>query len=214
VQVIFNAVGVKPPSQEERSERRHAVRETLGLSNGESVLLFCAHNFYLKGLEPALRAFARLREGTPDARMLVIGSSMPNTFADLAKELGSDSSVMFLGPTSHMRDAYCSADVLVHPTYYDACSRVVLESLCVGLPVVTTAFNGAAEAVSVGKNGIVVEEPDDIDTLAGAIKKCLDPNFRKEAENLAPKSAETLDIGRHVEKLIKIYEQIAAEKKE
>ena len=44
-----------------------------------------------------------------------------------------------------MRNAYFAADFLVHPTFYDPCSLVVLEALACGLPVITTRANGASE---------------------------------------------------------------------
>ena len=37
-----------------------------------------------------------------------------------------------------MRDAYFAADFLVHPTFYDPCSLVVLKALACGLPIITT----------------------------------------------------------------------------
>ena len=66
-------------------------------------------------------------------------------FARLAKDLGLSDRVRFVGYCPDVRDAYFASDFLVHPTFYDPCSNVVLEALACGLPVITTRDNGAAE---------------------------------------------------------------------
>ena len=48
------------------------------------------------------------------------------------------------GPLPEMRNAYFAADYLVHPTFYDPCSLVVLEALACGLPVITPSIMGPA----------------------------------------------------------------------
>ena len=59
------------------------------------------------------------------------------------------------------------------PTWYDPCSRVVLEALSVGLPVVTTHFNGAAEVMEADQHGEIVGSPDDVMALSRAIADVL-----------------------------------------
>ncbi|MCI0339578.1 MAG: glycosyltransferase family 4 protein [Planctomycetales bacterium] len=52
---------------------REETRRARGAGPGEPLLLFAGHDFRLKGLEPALRALARL----PAARLLVAGRERP-----------------------------------------------------------------------------------------------------------------------------------------
>ena len=47
----------------------------------------------------------------------------------------------------------------MQPTYYDPCSLVVLEALACGLPVITTAQNGASELLTDGVDGYVLTAP-------------------------------------------------------
>ena len=63
----------------------------------------------------------------------------------LAHRLGVADRVRFAGYCSDMRNAYFAADFLVHPTFYDPCSHVVLEAMACGLPVITSRYNGASE---------------------------------------------------------------------
>ena len=61
---------------------------------------------------------------------------------------------------------------LVHPTYYDACSLVVLESLASGTPVITTSANGASMFIESGKNGYVIPAAD-VKALVNAVNEMI-----------------------------------------
>jgi len=74
--------------------------------------------------------------------------------------------------------------VVAHPTWYDPCSRVVLEALAVGLPAVTTRYNGAAEVMEVGRHGTVIDEPQDVAALAQALRTTLAPEVRAACREL------------------------------
>ena len=62
---------------------------------------------------------------------------------------------------------YCSADVLINPTYADTFPTVNLESLACGTPVITYNTGGSPEAVD-ARTGIVVPQGD-VRALADAI---------------------------------------------
>jgi UDP-glucose:(heptosyl)LPS alpha-1,3-glucosyltransferase len=76
------------------------------------------------------------------------------------------------------RPLYAAADVLVHPTWYDPCSTACLEALAMGLPVLTTALNGASELMG-SRGGIVLEDPGNAESLAIAIRVLADPDLRR-----------------------------------
>ena len=50
-------------------------------------------------------------------------------------------------------NCYFVSDFLVHPTFYDPCSHVVLEAMTCGLPVITTRYNGASELLHPPREG-------------------------------------------------------------
>ena len=100
-------------------------------------------NYRLKGLDPLLRGVARMRE-TPEFaerakafRLVVVGNPKFGAYEKLAARLGIAEQVRFVGHCREMRNAYFASDFLVHPTFYDPCSLVVLEALACGLPVIT-----------------------------------------------------------------------------
>jgi UDP-glucose:(heptosyl)LPS alpha-1,3-glucosyltransferase len=53
------------------------------------------------------------------------------------------------------------ADAFVLPTFYEAWGMVIIEAMASGLPVLTSRNAGAAEAVKVGFNGWLLDDPAD-----------------------------------------------------
>ncbi|MBM4307643.1 MAG: glycosyltransferase, partial [Deltaproteobacteria bacterium] len=108
----------------------------------------------------------------------------------LAAKLGLSDKVIFAGSTDEPEKYYGAADLLVHPTFYDACSLTVLEALASGVPVITTASNGASGMITHGEDGWVISDPTDGNDLKKAIQYFFNGNFRKEASEKAREKAE------------------------
>jgi UDP-glucose:(heptosyl)LPS alpha-1,3-glucosyltransferase len=144
--------------------------------------------------------------------LAVAGRDSPAPYSRLARRLRVDDRVRFLGTRDDIRSLYAAADLLAHPTWYDPCSRVVLEALSCGLPVVTTRFNGAADVIEEGKHGVVIDSPRDAAALASAISRCLEPELREACAAGAPQMRDHLSMARHARELKSLYEEAAAAK--
>ena len=141
---------------------RCAFRNRMGLEPGHLVGLFAGHNFALKGLEPLLEALAtaaaRIPRASPSTFWFAAAAIRLPTAA-WPSRLGLGETVHFLGFYPDVQDCYWSSDFFVQPTYYDPCSLVVLEALACGLPVITTANNGASEMMENGREGFILSKP-------------------------------------------------------
>jgi len=203
IRVVFNGVDFTPLPPHEAAATRAALRARLGLDERTPVLLFVAHNFALKGLRELLSALPRV-PGT----LVVAGRDRPRRYAARAARLGVAQRVRFVGVETPVRDWYAAADVLAHPTWYDPCSRVVLEALSAGLPVVTTRYNGAAEVVQPTGCGRVVAEPADTPALAAALHEALTPEVRRTCAAAAPELRQSLSMARHARELLALYQDL------
>jgi glycosyltransferase involved in cell wall biosynthesis len=78
------------------------------------------------------------------------------------------------------------ARVVVLPSFFDEFSRALVETLCMGRPVITTDKVGTASLVTTHECGVVVA-PGDADALASAIDSALDPgaSYLANAEKVA-----------------------------
>ena len=203
VRVVFN--GVESDALQVGS--RPALRSELGLEPSRPVVLFVAHNFKLKGLRELLHATAA---GPSDWIVVVAGRGSSRPYERLARRLGIEHRVRFAGTSTPVAFWYAAADVLAHPTWYDPCSRVVLEALSFGLPVVTTRYNGAAEVMEPGRHGVVLDEPDDISGLAAGIETCLQHAVRTVCQADAPRMTKRLSMARHARELKALYDDVLA----
>lgn len=211
VRVIFNGVQISAASPEQRATERRDIRDRYHVPDDALLLLCVAHNFKLKGVGPLLQSISRLAsEGVREMRVLVVGRDDPGPMAELARKLKVADQVTFVGPTERVAAFYHAADVCVHATYYDPCSRVVLEALSRGVPCITTALNGASEVMVDGVHGFVIPKPDEIQLLADRIGRMRDVELRAQMSSAAAALAPKLTMTRHVDEMIEFYDHILA----
>jgi len=162
-------------------------------------LLFVGHNFRLKGLHCLLRALHCAGRSGLQAELTVVGGGANGAFKALAASLGLASQLHFRGPVSagELSGLYRRHDALLHPTFADHCSLVVLEALASGLPVITTRRNGAAERMESGRQGFILEDPRDIEGLAAALLRLRDREKLDEMRAAAIALRPQLDFAPH-----------------
>jgi glycosyltransferase involved in cell wall biosynthesis len=98
----------------------------------------------------------------PEVDLDVIGDGPELlTLRQHANELGIGHRVRFPGALEHERAMHrlVEADVLVSASSYEGLPHTHLEALVAGVPVVTSAAGGSAEAVVDGVNGLIVHPP-------------------------------------------------------
>ncbi|RMF83231.1 MAG: glycosyltransferase family 1 protein [Planctomycetota bacterium] len=210
--LILNGVEIDAGDVAQRAAWRRAVRAELKIADDAPLALFVGHNFKLKGLGELIDAIAARRAAAQRAWTLaVVGRGDPRPWRAKARRRGVTEAVRFLGARDDVRPMYAAADVLAHPTWFDPCSRVVLEALACGLPVVTTRFNGAADAIDDGKTGFVIDSPANIEALADAMRAALAPDVRETLAAKVEQIRERVSMRRHARELRALYERVLAE---
>ncbi len=203
ITVIPNGVDTERFNPGLRNKRDAGFMSAMGIPPRSSVVLFCAHNFRLKGLKEAIKGVAMFKGRGGDPVLVVAGRGKPRNYRSLCKRLGVEEIVIFTGDQPAMERLYAVADVLLHPTFYDPCSLVVLEALASGVPVITTGFNGAAELMTGERAGMVLDDPSDITGIASALENILDEErhslFRAEAAKTGGRNA----FPKHVERIVR-----------
>ena len=221
VRVIFNGVAGMAPDAQRRIAWRREVRSSIGAAEDETLFIVVATNFELKGVAETIRAFAKWQwsagkrgedAASTRARLAVVGRESVGAYRRLADDLGVTDCVHFEPPTRDIHRWYAAADAMILLTWYDPCSLVVLEAVRWRLPPLTTAFNGAADALS-GGAGIVVSSPDDMPAAVAALEELADPLRRRKRAEACAAVEGRLTLERHVDELLKLYEEVSAKKK-
>jgi UDP-glucose:(heptosyl)LPS alpha-1,3-glucosyltransferase len=86
----------------------------------------------------------------------------------------------------------------------------VLESLAMGVPVISTVFNGACEIMENGRHGIVLTDPGDVPALAAAMSTLLDANQRSAMATACLELRAKLSYDTHLNSLQAIYNSVSS----
>jgi UDP-glucose:(heptosyl)LPS alpha-1,3-glucosyltransferase len=217
--IVRSAVDPNRFPEHDRPRRRQEWRQHWGIAPGETVALFAAMNYRLKGLDPLLQAVRQLcdrsefRTRRPSFRLVVAGNPDSRRYQALARRLGIADHVLFIGYCPDMRNCYFGADLLVHPTFYDPCSLVVLEALACSLPVITTRANGASELLHPLQEGYVVNDPHDYEHVAWCLLQLMDPVRRAACAQAARRTARQWTFEHHYRELLAVFVEVAARKR-
>ena len=154
------------PSEAEIAE----ARRRLAL-NGARVILYVGKFSPGKGTADLVESSAAVVAEVPEAVFLFVGEGELPPAGPHVRVLGAR-------PNAEVQTLYPLADVVVVPSVVpDALSRVILEAMAAGRPVITTRVGGSPELVIDGVTGLLVDRSAPV-ALARAIVKLLrDPGL-------------------------------------
>lgn len=210
IDLVYNGVDPARFTNQISTRERTDLRRDFGIESEEAVFLFVSYDLEKKGVIPLLNAVARLAvTGRSGFKLLVVGGVPSRRLLRLVNTLGVNSIVRFAGPRRDVHKIFAASDVMVLPTYYDACSLVVFEAMMCGLPVITSRYNGAAGIIREGQDGFVVAHPPQCKELALRMDALLDGNVRKRMSNAARQEAAKYTLAENHATLLKIFEEVA-----
>ncbi|MBQ9250019.1 MAG: glycosyltransferase [Oscillospiraceae bacterium] len=132
------------------------------LPAGLPVFLFVGRMMWYKGLRIILDALAELdREGRDFRMVFVGGGNDKDEVTAYAESLGLAGKVLFSEPIhdrNRIRAWYCRADLFLFPSTFDTNGLVVREAAACALASVLVEGSCAAEDVTDGESGFLIEE--------------------------------------------------------
>ena len=125
-------------------------------SSGRPTALFIGKDFYRKGGDLLLQAFAQAREHIPNSRLIMV------TQGPIPADLPLDG-VEIVAPTwdrEVIYNLYREADLFVLPSRLETWGDVLLEAMAYGLPCIGATRQAMGEIISHGETGLVVPPGD------------------------------------------------------
>ncbi|HEV8437230.1 MAG TPA: glycosyltransferase family 4 protein [Methylomirabilota bacterium] len=179
-----------------------AMRRRLAL-DGARIVLYVGKLSPGKGSADLVAAARQVAPSMPDARFVFVGEG----------ELGADEPYLrHLGSLTNreVQALYPLADVVVVPSVIpDALSRVILEAMSAGRPVVATRVGGTPELVLDGKTGLLVERNDPAGLAAALLAVLGDAALRRELGMAARRHLESLSgRGGSLDRLLAVYAEV------
>jgi UDP-glucose:(heptosyl)LPS alpha-1,3-glucosyltransferase len=206
IRVVHNGIDIARFPLERKDDARERLRKRFGISDGETVFLFVGSGFARKGVGTIARAARLLAErGCAAFRVVLVGKGDPSTYVRSAGP--ASGRLLFTGPVAGADDLFLGADAFLFPTVYEPFSNACLEALAAGLPVVTTAVNGASEVLREGVSGFLLEEPFDAAALADRVEKLLSSDLRQRMGEQARRIAEAHPMERNTRETLEVLDR-------
>lgn len=135
-------------------------------------ILFVGIDWERKGGPELVRAFRRILQSHPEARLTIVGASHP---IDLP-----NCQVIGRIPVEEVSEYYRQASIFCLPTRFEPFGVVFIEALQHKLPIVATNVGAIPDFVTPGENGFLIE-PGDVDALVQYLDVLLrDPELCRE----------------------------------
>ena len=184
---------------------------------GDGPVIGCVGRIKLvrKGQEVLLRAAALLKARGVRAKFLIVGAPFPGNETHLevlhgiVREAGLGDDVVFTGELPDPRPAYAAMSIFVLPSGQpEPFGGVVIEAMCMGVPVVATNIGGSLEQVADGETGYLVP-PGDPAALAEKLEILLRDEALRARFGAAGRRriAERFTLNGMVGNIVRVYEE-------
>lgn len=178
-------------------------------SPGEKILLHVSNFRPVKRVLDTVRILERVNRDVPSV-LLMVGDGPERASAQaLARRLGVQDRVRFLGRQDSVEEIVGVADVFLLPSELESFGLAALEAMACGVPVVGSDAGGLPEVVAHGETGYLAAVGD-VDGMAARTLDLLRNDEKRKAMGLAGrKRAEALfDAERIVTRYERFYEQV------
>ncbi len=199
IEVVYNGVAANTLDSMACKE---AICSEFGISPDKKIILFVGSGFARKGAAEFLELVSRL--GSDDYAVLVVGKEKKmSAYQRKAKELGVDA--IFAGARKDADRFYAASDIFLFPTRYEPFSNACLEAMAGGCAVITTAQNGASEALD---NEFVMKNPMDMDILPTLHKLLDNAEFLDSVKAANRAKSLEFSVERNLEETLKVLESL------
>lgn len=201
--LIYNSIDTDLYNPDENVKN---IREELGFTDKDVIVLFIARFTYQKDPLTFINAVKIVLDKIPDAKFLMIGEGdLRKDSADLSRTLNVYDKIKFLPFRQDVKNILYSTDIFVLPSIWEVVPLALLEAMAMKKACVATNINGTNEALKDGFNGYLFGPGNFVELADKIISLINDENQRKkfgeEARNTVVRQFD-------LKKLVKENEQL------
>ncbi|MBE6986467.1 MAG: glycosyltransferase family 4 protein [Ruminococcaceae bacterium] len=147
-------------------EQQGLLREKLGFSPGERLILCVGELLPNKNQQMAVSAMEQVIQQFPNARLLLAGNGpQKETLEALVRSRGLEKHVVFLGYCTNLEEYQQIAEIALSCSRREGLPLNIIEAMLSRNPVVATHNRGHDELVRDGETGYLLQA-DDVDAMA------------------------------------------------
>jgi N-acetyl-alpha-D-glucosaminyl L-malate synthase BshA len=199
IDVIYNFVDVNRFNKKPIDAFRKVIAP-----NGEKIIIHASNFRKVKRIDDVVKIFSAIRKEMP-AKLLMVGDGPERHAAeDLARELGIEDDIRFLGKQEQMEDILAVSDVFLLPSEYESFGLAALEAMAARTVVISTNAGGLAEINIQGVTGYMSNVGDIASMSTNAINLLTNETALLKMKEAAYEQACLFDIS----KIIPVYEKL------
>ena len=216
-------IGVDCSGFEVKTDRER-VREKIGVSNNQKLIITVGRNHPKKGFKYIPQVIKKLRNKNIDFKWLLVGKDSACIKALAEKEnlgkylIAKEANISISrngeveAPNSELMQYYKVSDTFVFPTLLETLGVVIIEAMVAGLPIVTTDAPGADDVIKNNENGLKCKVGD-VDALVDSILKLFsDKALTQRLKENALRDARDYDWNKVTDMYLDLYKKVSSSK--
>ena len=219
---LKNAIDTDKFNKEVTDDGRKSIREKLGLTEQDFVVLFVGRIMQIKGVLELMKAVIGLKD--KHIKLMIVGSAnfgkwAFSPYAKKVKKLAKENKdrIIFTGyiDNSEVYKYAAAADIQCVPTLAEeAAGLVILEAMAEGLPLIVTKSGGVTEYID-DSTALIIEKENVIENLKKAIGYMKEhPEVRKQMSQNAKIQSEQYNEATYYKNFVKTVYEIINENRE
>lgn len=139
-------------------------------NDDEIVFNYVARIVGFKGINELLEAAERVKPTHPNVHFVLYGDYDDDSYRKRVAELEAKGVVEYGGIQLDMKPYITKAHAVIHPSYYEGMTNVILEHAAMGRPAIASDIPGCREGIDEGISGYTFELKN-VDSLVKKIEK-------------------------------------------
>ena len=183
------------------------IRKEYGIGENQHIVLSVGELNKNKNHQVVVRAIAHLQDD--NIHYMIAGNGpLRDELENLAKSLGVENQVHFLGYRRDIPNLFKAVDLLAFPSLREGLGMASIEAMSAGLPLVTSNRHGINDYSEQGKTGFKYN-PNDYKGFAEGIKTIVyDKELKKQMGEYNARLSQNYTVEVSMAKLGKIYEEV------
>jgi glycosyltransferase involved in cell wall biosynthesis len=197
------------------AKQRAAAIEEANVQAGELVFVYIGRTIEFKGYALTMRAFLEAQSKIQNLRMIVCGSRDPMHRSGLSDEeeraVLNHPKISHVGWSNEVQKFLAVSEVTVFPSRREGMPVNLMESLAMGVPVITYDSRGCREVIEDESTGLVISKFEVADLRDAILRLAEDKRLRQRLSDTAIEQRDQFDRQLFVDERISRFEEMLSE---